>query len=579
MGRGRWRPAALLAFAALAAGPAAADEALLQGGRRLPGTLRLAPDGRLRFAPRTGETLPASDLARVRLDGPPPPFRAGGGWRVHLRDGEQLTGQLLGLDGDKVCLRTAWADRLEVPRPAVAAVTALPGWRLVFADDFAAGLKTWAVGGKEPAAAGEPPAVVLDAAGQELACTLPTPLPAGRVGINFQERDSPAGARWELEAAFERGRAPAAVVRVTVVGAGDHYRVAVPGLEGEQQPVARTPGWHRLVVQFTAGSLRVTCDDAVLWYTLRGGPGGSLRRVRLSCRAEDGVATRGAVAWADFTAEEAVEEPPRPDGDAGQDEVWLSAGDQLFGRVVRADRRAVELRGRSGSRTLPWSRVRGCYLRQASSPAHTTEGAHVRLDLSSGLSPDPDRLRGVVVALDGHRLTLRHALLGELALDRAAVRQVWPLFFGRRIELDGGFHHLGEAGRLHPALDPPRAEGPAWRGTFTLPAVPAEARLTLGVVHLLGPADPGGAALADGGLRTEVVVNGRRVDYLNRQVDRASREPRRLTVPLPADALRAGENVIELRQTPGPPAGRPAHCGISGISLEIPSSPPERSVP
>jgi hypothetical protein len=322
-------------------------------------------------------------------------------------------------------------------------------------------------------------------------------------------------------------------------------------------------------VQFSPRSLRETCDEAVLWYTLERGPGGSLRQVRLTCQGGD-APVRGAVAWAACTIEEAVDESPRPDGDATQDEVWLDEGDQLFGRVVRADRRTVEVQGRWGSRKLPWTQVRGLVLRRTAAPPVSTTGAHVRLLLDSGLTPEKDILEGVLEKSDGRAVTLRHSLLGEVRIDRAFVREVRPLFHGRRIELDGGFHHLGESGKVAPGLDPPRAAGPAWRGSFTLDAVPEEARLVLSVIGLLGPGDAEGKGLAEGALRTEVVVNGRRVDYLNRQVDRSSRQPRRLTVSLPRDALRTGANAVEVRQTPDPRSGRYPHCGIFGLALEIP---------
>jgi hypothetical protein len=548
----------------------AADEGVRRDGKRLTGSLALTADGRLRFTPATGDPLPAADFLGVRFTSPScPPFRAAAGWRFLLPGGQSITGELLGMDGEAVRLRTAWAPRLELPRTAVTAVSALPGWRLRFADDFSDGLVDWTLAGKPSPQAGDPPAVVLDAAGQGLTHKLSEPLTAGRLGVNFEDRQSPKGARWELEADFQKEGKPR-TVRVTVAGAKESYGVEVPGIAGEPQAVARSAGWHRLVVQFTADSLRITCDDSVLWYCLKAGPGGPLRQVRLTCRAEGTGATRGAVAWSAFSIEQRVVELSRPDGDAGQDEVSLHDGDQLFGKILRADPRAIDFKGRFGARSLPWTQVRSVYLRRATPPPTTTTGAHVRLALTSGLAPDADTLEGVVKSLDDRVLVLRNTLLGEVRLDRAFVKEVRPLFHGRRMELDLGFHHLGEADRLAPGLDPPRAEGPAWRGTFPLDVVPDEARLVLDVMQLLGPRDPAGKSLAEGGPRTEVVVNGTKVDYLNRQVERMSRTPRRLGVALPRGALRSGENVIELRQSPDPRTGRPAHCGVANLIVEIP---------
>jgi hypothetical protein len=196
--------------------------------------------------------------------------------------------------------------------------------------------------------------------------------------------------------------------------------VAAVGLEGSARRVAQSPGPHRLAVRFAAGSLAVTCDDAVLWANLRR-PGGPLRRVSLRCLGVEGL--RGAVAWADFSLERAVAERRRPPGDPGQDEVWLADGDQLFGRIVRADAQAVELRA-GGTSRFGWGELRGCYF-QHSAPAKGARPA-VRVGLRSALAAEADVLEGSITRLDGRRLTLRHALLGEVELDRRWVRWVGP---------------------------------------------------------------------------------------------------------------------------------------------------------
>jgi hypothetical protein len=550
--------------------PAAADEARPRTGRPVPGTLRLN-DGRLHFVPRAGDPpLPAAGLECIRIDAPSPPaFPIGFARRILFPDGQRLTGEFLDLDKDALHMRTAWANRLEVPRAAAAALTALPGWRLRFAEDFGKGLTAWKVAGK-PTGGGSPPAVVLDSAGQELSHTLSWALTAGRVGVNFEDREKPSSAHWDFEAIFGTDKGASRALRVAVAGDGDRYRVEVPGIPGEALAVPRAPGVHRLIVQFTDGSLRVTCDDLVLWYTLKQGPPGPLRQVRLICRAVDGSTPTGGVAWSDCTIEQAVDEQRRPDGDAAQDAMFLYDGDQWFGTVRRAGRWGVEVQGRFGLRTLGWDQVEGCSFRRAAPPPRTTAGAHVRLEIASGLDPQKDILEGVLRSWDDRGAMLEHPRLGELRLPRPFVRRIWPLFFGRRIELDLGFHHLGDAGRLDPRLDPPRAEGPSWRCKFSLEGVPEEVRLVLEVVGLSKAADTEGPA-------TAVVVNGRRVSYLNAQVDRASAQPQRLALALPRDALRAGANVIELRQTPDPKTGRHAHCGVFGIALEIPQ--PERGAP
>jgi hypothetical protein len=564
--------AVALLFALLPPSAGADEEARRLDGRRVSGTLNLDPDGRLRFAVSGQTTVPVEDLSAVRFpQAPLTPFRIAAPHRVLLRDGQQLTGQLLGLDRDTLTLRTAWAERLELPRAAVAALLHLPGYRTLIEDDYA-DAKNWNTTGNPTAGGADAPTLLLNQSGQSAAFSLAAPLAAGRVGVNFLEKEPAAGLRWQLELTFQEGQKRPRQLSVTLAGEGDTYEVDPGGVEGTAAAVARSPSWHRLVVQFTPASLRFGCDDAVLWYNLDKGPGGTLRQVNLRClTAKDGDKTGGALAFTAFSVAGAVEEPPHPPGDGTQDEVWLADGDQLFGQVVRADRRSVEIRGRYGSRTLPWADLRGCFLRYQAAPPHTTEGAHVRLALRNGLDPQPDLLDGVVKRLDEKQLTLAHALLGELRLERGRVQEVRPLFFGQRIELDNGLHHLGEEGKVVARQGlPPRAEGTQLRRTFTLTGVPAQARLTLQVVQLSGWGEGLGREPEEGTFQTQVIVNDRRVDYLERLVDRATAEPRRLSIPLPRVVLGAGENVLVIRQVPDREKSRFPHGGVSALVIEIP---------
>jgi hypothetical protein len=119
-------------------------------------------------------------------------------------------------------------------------------------------------------------------------------------------------------------------------------------------------------------------------------------------------------------------------------------------------------------------------------------------------------------------------------------------------------------------LQPPRAEGINLKSSFHLDAAPEAARLVVEVARLQGPGDGIGRALERGELRTEVVVNGQFVDYLNRHVDRASAELRRVEVELPLGTLRAGENTLEMRLTSERETQRYPHCGVAGIAIEMP---------
>src|SRR5579875_1312619 len=208
-------------------------------------------------------------------------FRAGGGRRVYLWDNQQITGQILDLNKDTLQLRTAWATRLELPRAAVASIGPLLGWRVVLDEDFRREQKGFTTTGSPAIMDAEDGssarALWLRSPGQSLTYTLTKPLAAGRVGINFQEREQTRGALWKLELFFQQTERTQRVT-VTVAGNGEHYVVDTHGLSGTARQVKRTPGWHRLIIQFRKHSLRLTCDEEILWHNLDEGPNGRLQR-------------------------------------------------------------------------------------------------------------------------------------------------------------------------------------------------------------------------------------------------------------------------------------------------------------
>src|SRR5262245_13307667 len=94
----------------LTALPAAADEAMLPDGRRLQGTLWQDGD-RWLFLPEGGkEPLPLSALKLIRFKPTSTaPLHASLPLRAVLRDGSQLTGGLVELDGKSLVLDTVAA--------------------------------------------------------------------------------------------------------------------------------------------------------------------------------------------------------------------------------------------------------------------------------------------------------------------------------------------------------------------------------------------------------------------------------------------------------------------------------------
>jgi hypothetical protein len=52
-----------------------------------------------------------------------------------------------------------------------------------------------------------------------------------------------------------------------------------------------------------------------------------------------------------------------------------------------------------------------------------------------------------------------------------------------------------------------------------------------------------------GELRTYVVLNGKRIDYINHYITTSNETPERIRVPIPAGLLKPGKNVLRLEQT------------------------------
>jgi hypothetical protein len=563
------RIVAIPVLALLVSSRCAADEAVRPDGRRTAGTLRTNPEGRLQFTPKdAGADLPLADVEHVRFpEAASHSTFLGAALRIEMLHRQCVTGELLDLDEKSVNVRTFWSNRIRLARRGVVALTQLTGLVTVFHEDFEIEPVHLKLTGSpllntEHRTSGRR-SLQLDALGQFASHALTKPLDAGRFGVNFRDLGEPSGARWLAEADFG-GKEP---LRVVLAG-GEAYAVETD-LAGETQRLARAPGWHRLDVRFRPDYLLVGVDGRLLFESAKQGPE-PLREVRLACVAgAPDKSIRGAVLFDDLAVAKSVDELRHEPSDPGQDELWLLGGDQLFGSVPRVDRRAAEIHGRFGKRSLPWSALRGLFFKSEEAEPQSSDGQHVRVWLDNGF-PEPDELEGVLRALDDSKLTLRHALLGDLTFDRSRLRRLRPLFFGRRIELDNGRHHLGDAGRLVPFIVPPRSEGPTLRRTFRLDAVPPSARVTVTVHHLKGAADGIGPALERGDLRTEVFVNEKRIDYLNRHVDRAVAETRRLAITIPNSVLRISENVVELRQTPEAASGRRESCVVANLAVELP---------
>jgi hypothetical protein len=549
-----------------------AEEALLKDGRRVTGALSLAGTGHLQFTPEgKNEPLPWDTIQRVEFDlGPPVPRAQIGVRRVILGGDQSLTAEFLGWDKEGLRIRSSGADARTLPAAVVRGVRNLPGIIPILETDFDGDLSSWKLEGKPEIVESDKMrsthGLNLNAAGQSATHRVAEPLRSGMVGVDFALGEPAAKGRWVIILEFQTEHGPS-TVECDIRGDGLRYQVKATPTDEEKPSRACKVGRHRVVVEWGKRKAVVFLDDTVLW---KGDPNslrGPLMTIRLACVEVEKNKSLPFVVENVLLAREIrdlADSPPPSD----QDTVLLPSGDQLFGRITAANRSAIELESRGRRQKLSWGEVVGFCPRPDTFPPQTLEGEWVRLWIRMGTDGVWDELEGVVTKLDDNRMMLRHPHLGELSIECSRLHRLRRLFYGQRLELDNGSHHLGEKDRTVPGLQPARAEGKSLSKSFRLDAVPSKARFVVSVVHLKGAGDGIGTALDRGDLRTEVWLNDERVDYLNRIVDRDQPRPQRLSVLIPKKLLRVGDNVLELRQTPEAGTDHVENCGVAELLIE-----------
>lgn len=565
----------------------AEETATLADGRRLAGRLEWS-DGRLAFlAGDPPRRLDGADLKRVDFspDGRAVSPAASGSnaapQTIRLWGDEQLTGRVVALDDDAARIETD-GETLTVPRAALSAVFGPERWVDALAEDF-----------EQPTSdgTGAPWTLLLDVgrsfagesslrvAGEcDVRRAIEPPLSDGEVALRFFDAAHRAtGRQWLVELQF--GRRP-----VRLVLGWDSGRIAVESPHGPSlvvRDIPRADGWRLLRVRFSPHGLSAEVDGAPL--AEGASPREPLSALRIATRSSPAVA--GAPRPAEDTAVagwiDALRIAERVAGgacgrrDAEQDIVRLPGGDELFGTLTGYSPAEIVISGALGETRLAWAQIDAMYLRRRAPAGRAIEGpivgAHWSVaDRSAERRPSPrhDYLEGAVAGLTDERLLLDHPRLGRLALRREALVRLDVLYEGRRREIEAAFHHLGD--ELRPELEVIAPDGPRWELRFDVAALPVGAAwLALSVVGLEGQGSPFAPADENSPLRTDVVVNGRRLDYLNRHVLGTPVAGVRIRLPLPPDALRQGENRLAFEQAPS--ADDPTEYddfGLWGVAIE-----------
>ena len=528
------------------------------GGQRLSGLLAGNTRTGFGFTPSQSSAPIALEVgAIVHFNGAgpaslvsPPPFR------VLIGESLRLSGSLRGITETSVQMGLFWqAPDLTMPRPGVQAVVQRPGESRVLVDGFETLAATrWSITGKPEVVAvlhlTDKHCLRLPAGGASLVHTLSEPMATGRFDLAFLDDGAVvAGQQWSIELTFQ-GTSGLSPVRVFLGWSEESLAVESPsGLP--VQHLARTPGWHRFSLRFGPTQTEASVDGKELAHGK--GPDGPLVAIRLVSSSLAQASTPKGLAghFDDLQLIRFGESPASLELDITQDEARLVVGDQLFGHIKLADGERLSMSVDGEPISLPWSDVSGVYFRRSPAKAAPIEGLLVRVEWRSAPGDDPENIdfaEGAVTSVSDQSVTLATPYAGVLSIPLELVRKLVVQGQGRRLVIDPAAHHLGDEYSKTAPLDPPQPEGSVLERVLELPNAPDRpCFLILDVVQVVSEnSDPPFPESVRDGIRTYVVVNGNRIDYINRFIKTSNKTPERVAIPIPADVLRSGKNSIRL---------------------------------
>ena len=520
--------------------------------------------------------MPADGSARLTLDagsvvhcnGPGPDLSAGEPlFRVCVGDILRLSGSLRAITPAGVRIAVGWqAAEVALARPGVQAVLQRPGVARVFVDNFETlEPSRWTTSGNvslvESPHASERRSLRIPAAGASLVHNLEVPLSAGRLDLAFHDDGSvAAGQKWSIDLTFQ---GPVGPSLLRVVPGWAEESLAVESPSGPALPVqrlARSPGWHRFVFRFGPEKTEISVDGKDLAHGR--GPEGPLVSIALASSAPaEGAPAPDPAKTPTCNIDDLqlirFAEPPASYGrDITQDEARLVVGDQLFGSVVKADTERVAMTILGEPVSLPWGQIAGLHFRRAPAQGAPVEGLLARVEWRSapgGDSADLDFAEGAITAVSDRSITLATPYSGILSIPRRFLQRLLIHGNGRRYVIDATAHHLGdEISVSPPVLDPPDPEGGVLERSIELAETPGGPWfLVLDVVGVVGEHnhDEFSPRVRNGEFRTNAVVNGQRIDYVNRHIKTKNETPERVTMPIPAGLLHPGKNTIRLELT------------------------------
>ena len=377
-----------------------------------------------------------------------------------------------------------------------------PGVARVLVDNFESlDASRWTTSGKvslvDQPHLSERKSLRIPSGGASIAHSLDEPLAAGRLELAYHDDGLvAAGLRWSIELTFQ-GPSGATLLRVVPGWSDESLAVEMPSFPAlAVQRLARTPGWHRFMLRFSPENTEISVDGKELAHGKA--PEGLLVSIRLasSVPAAGGQApgpSKTPVCHIDDLQLTRFAEPSTGfELDVKQDEARLVVGDQLFGKVQKADSENMSMAVEGKSISLPWGQISGLHFRREAAFGAPVEGLLARVEWRSAPGEDPDQSRLRRRRDHGGRATAASPLRLRIpASSRSRGELVHSLVIrghGRWYLIDATAHHLGdEFSTAPPVLDPPAPEGGVLEKTIELPDLPDGSwSLVVDVVQMVG---------------------------------------------------------------------------------------------
>jgi hypothetical protein len=402
----RYLLAASLFLFALTSGNA--DDAIDEQGKRHAGQL-VFDAGKPVFRSDDAKSAPLSEYSYIRFPSPATPLpKVPLTHTLHLPHQQRIAGILGRVDAKKLVFVTAWGTTVELERNQVVGIEQARNGRILLHDFLDSSLQDWQLDGnpkldRERAFHGIA-GLLLDQPKQRATRVWKSALTDGDVRLFYYD-DGKSRFWFDVIA----GPTTDSIVTLDIDVDGYHCGKgrATFGV------LKRLPGWHQLHLELSAGRLRVYVNDSCLGETKVD----AIQGIR--------VVNQAGRLWVDeLTVAQRLPALPLPVPAKEHDLLWLTHGEQLFGQVSSADRKAIAFDSKLGKRSLAWPQVRGIFFAQSKS---SFEPTGMEITFRPGPGFPLDQLHARLLRWDADKLIVHHELLGEIAVERDRLNTIRPL--------------------------------------------------------------------------------------------------------------------------------------------------------